>query len=281
MFRTRRGKDFQPAIAGKWGAAAMAAGLTLAAAHWCMARQDQPTGQPPQAPGQPNPYHKAEDDDRPKQVPPFQLEKTLKTIPVPKDRVLFNYQMVDAALLPRDKKGIWVLDFSCKPLRLRTVEVPGKGRRQVFYLYYKVVNRTGAPRMFAPQFVMVNEDQRRFEDEVVPEAVPVIRRREDESIPVLGAVDIIGMIPPSTKPTIDDAVFGVACWERWDPRADRFSIYVRGLSDGYVTVPAQGGGKPVAKYKTLRLDFIRHGDERNLNEKEIQFADPPYEWVYW
>lgn len=280
--RSRRGQDFRPVLAGKWWAAAMAAGLLMATALPAKAQQEAP--QPAEnntGAAQPNPYHKPEDDARPDPVPPFRLDKTLKTIPVPKDRVLYNYEMVDASLLPRDKKGIWVLDFACKKLRLRTVEIPGKGRKQVFYLYYKVANRTGAPRMFAPQFVMVNEKGQRFEDEVIPEAVQVIRRREDESIPLLGAVDIIGMIPPSTKPNVDDAVFGVATWDRWDPKADRFSIYVRGLSDGYVEVPAQGGGKPVAKYKTLRLDFVRHGDERNLDEREIEFADPAYEWVYW
>jgi hypothetical protein len=94
-------------------------------------------------------------------------------------------------------------------------------------------------------------------------------------------VDVVGVIPPSTKPNVDDAVFGVACWDRWDPKSDRFSIYVRGLSDGYVEVPAKDGGKPVARYKTLRIDFVRYGDEHNLNENEVQLADPPYQWVYW
>jgi hypothetical protein len=189
--------------------------------------------------------------------------------------------MVDASLHHRDKQGIWVLNFAFKPLRIRTVDVPEKGRKQIFYLYYKVVNRTGASRMFVPQFVMVNERGEKFEDSVVPEAIPVIQAREDQTIPVLGAVDIIGMIPPSTKPDVDDAVFGVAVWDRWDPRSDRFSIYVRGLSDGYKEVPPQSGGKPVAKYKTLRIDFIRRGDHIQLNEKEIELNDPPYEWVYW
>jgi hypothetical protein len=258
------------------------AALTLSAAHWCQAQdpQEAPAANANQGAG--NPYHKPEDDEKPKSVPEYQLEKTLRTVPVPRDRTTFNYEMVDASLLPRDKKGIWVLDFAFKPLRIRTVEVPGKGRRQVHYLYYKVVNRTGKPRMFAPQFVKVNETGQRFEDEVIPEAIPVIQKREEPSIPLLGAVDIIGMIPPSTKPTVDDAVYGVACWERWDPKSDRFSIYVRGLSDGFVEVPAQkAGDKPVAKYKTLRIDFIRRGDERHLNESEIQLADPPYTWVYW
>jgi hypothetical protein len=257
----------------------------LSAAHWCMARPAQdPAVNPPagaQQPAKGNPYHKPEDDTRPDPVPQFTLGRTLKTVPVPRDKQAFNVQMVDASLLPRDKKGIWVLDFAFKPIRIRSVEVPGKGRMQVHYLYYKVVNRTGAPQKFAPQFVMVNEKQERIEGEVIPEVIPIIQAREDRSIPVLGEVDVVGMIPPSTKPTVDDAVFGVACWDRWDPRSDRFSIYVRGLSDGFVEVPSQSGGKPVAKYKTLRIDFVRHGDERNLNENEIHLADPPYQWVYW
>ena len=182
--------------------------------------------------------------------------------------------MVNASLLPRDKEGIWVLDFAFKPLRIRTVEIPGKGRRTVHYLYYKVVNRTGKPRMFVPQFIMVNEKGKQFEDQVIPQAVPLIQAREDATIPVRGAVNIMGIIPPSTKEGVDDAVFGVATWDRWDPKADRFSIYVRGLSDGYKEIPNPNGGKPIVKYKTLRIDFIRRGDERNLNEKEIELDRP-------
>ncbi len=205
----------------------------------------------------------------------------LRTIPVPHDRNLFNVQLVDAALIPRDKDGIWVLDFAFKPLRIRTVEVPGKGRRQVHYLYYKVTNRTTKPRNFVPEFTMVNELGQKFFDNVVPQAVPLIQAREDATIPLLGAVNVMGMIPPSTKPDVDDSVFGVATWDKWDPKSDRFSIYVRGLSDGYKELPAASGGKPTIKYKTLRIDFIRRGDEHNLNEKEIYLNDPPYEWVYW
>jgi hypothetical protein len=217
----------------------------------------------------------------PDPLPEYRLVPDLHTIPVPHDRVTYNVQMVDASLLPRDKEGIWVLDFAFKPLRIKTVEIPGKGRRQIHYLYYKVINRTGKTRMFVPQFVMVNEAGQKFEDNVVPQAIPFIQNREDPTIPVLGAVNIMGVIPSSTKPDVDDAVYGVATWEKWDPKSDRFSIYVRGLSDGYKETPNPSGGKPTVKYKTLRIDFIRRGDHRNLNEKEIEFSEPPYEWVYW
>jgi hypothetical protein len=221
----------------------------------------------------------------PPPVPEATLVPTLPTVTVRRDRPNFNVQMVNASLLPRDREGIWVLDFSFKPLRIRTVEIPGKGRRTIHYLYYKVVNHPGKgpakPRMFVPQFIMVNEKGEKFEDQVIPQAIPLIQNREDPTIPVRGAVDIIGNLPPSTKEGVDDAVFGAAVWDKWDLKADRFSIYVRGLSDGYKEIPNPKGGKPIVRYKTLRIDFIRRGDERHVNEKEIELNDPPYEWVYW
>jgi hypothetical protein len=268
--KSQRAPVFKP-----WMLAAALA-VIVAAPSWCRA-QEEKTGQPPANPNVPA----AEALPGPDPIPEVKLVPDLHTIPVPHDRVTYNVQMVDASLLPRDKEGIWVLDFAFKPLRIKTVEIPGKGRRQIHYLYYKVINRTGKTRMFVPQFVMVNEAGQKFEDNVVPQAIPFIQNREDPTIPVLGAVNIMGVIPPSTKPDVDDAVFGVATWEKWDPKSDRFSIYVRGLSDGYKESPNPSGGKPNVKYKTLRLDFIRRGDHHNLNEKEIELGDPPYEWVYW
>jgi hypothetical protein len=260
--RLQRVRGFPPAVLGKLAALPIVAVLILSAAHWFIAR-----------PVLANKFTEPETQERPQPVPPTHLDRTLKTISVPRDRPAFNLQMVDTSLRPRDEQGIWVLDFRFKPLRIKTVEIPGKGRRQIHYLYYSVVNRTGKPRKFAPHFIMVNEQHQQFEDEAVPEAIPAIQVREDPTIPVLGAVDIIGTIPQSFKADVDDAVFGVACWEKWDPKSDRFSIYVRGLSDGREEVPAAGGDKPIAKEKTLRIDFIRRGDN--------QLAEPPYEWVYW
>jgi hypothetical protein len=253
--------QWQPArVVRSWLITAVAT-LVFASPSWCRAQ------------GEPLPG--------PEPIPPAKLVPDLHTVPVPHDRPVFNLQMVNASLLPRDKDGIWVLDFAFKSLRIKTVDIAGKGRQQIHYLYYKVINRTGKPRMFVPQFIMVNESGQKLEDNVVPEAIRHIQTREDATIPLLGAVNVMGMIPPSTKPDVDDAVFGVATWDHWDPRSDKFSIYVRGLSDGYKEFPATEGGKATVKYKTLRIDFIRRGDDRNLHEKEIQLADPAYEWVYW
>jgi hypothetical protein len=246
--------------------------LAAAAPTWCWAQEEKKNDKRKAEPAQEAPAGQEQPLAKPPEIPEVTLVPVLRTIPVPHDRRTFNVQMVNTALLPRDKDGIWVLDFAFKPLRIKTVDIPGKGRRQVHYLYYKVVNRTGKPRVFVPQFVMVNEDGKRLEDNVVPEAIPLIQAREDATM---------GVLPPSTKPDVDDGVFGVAVWENWDFKSDRFSIYVRGLSDGYKEIPSPSGGKPTVKYKTLRIDFIRRGDERDVHEKEIEFNDPPYEWVYW
>jgi hypothetical protein len=255
--------------------------LATAFTRPCFA-QDPKQDQPKAKVVQPDAPPPAAPLEKPPPIEEVTLVPELKTIPVPHDRNVFNVQLVNAALIPRDREGIWVLDFAFKPLRIRTVEIPGKGRKQVHYLYYKVTNRTGKPRMFVPEFIMVNEQGQKFHDNVLPQAVAIIQAREDATIPLLGAVNIMGTIPPSTKPDVDDAVYGVATWDKWDPKADRYSIYVRGLSDGYKEVPAPpSGGKPTVKYKTLRIDFIRRGDEHHLDEKEIYLNDPPYEWVYW
>ncbi len=219
--------------------------------------------------------------EHPKPIPVANLLPVLPTVPTRKGALNFNVQFVDAALLPRDKQGIWVLDFAFKKLRMKTVEIPGKGRKQIHYLYYRITNHTGKPRELVPQFTLVTDTGKRYEEAVLPDAVKLIQAREAMETKLLGAVDIAGVIPPSTKDGIDDTVFGVAMWEGVDPHADRMSIYVRGLSDGYKEVPAPDGGKPTAKYKTLRIDLIRRGDARNLNEKEIELREPPYEWIYW
>ena len=82
----------------------------------------------------------------PDPMPQIKLLPELPTTPVRKKGPGYNETMVDASLLPRDNAGIWVLDFAFKPLRIITVEVPGKGRRQVHYLAYRVINRTGLSR---------------------------------------------------------------------------------------------------------------------------------------
>ncbi len=182
------------------------------------------------------------------------------------------------------REGVWVLDFAFKPLRIRTIERSDSGRRQeILYLYYRVINRTGRPRMFVPQFFLVTNRGQRYPDIVLPEAVEVVQAREAPQIPLLGAVDVTGIIPPSTREGIDDAVFGVAIWEIDDNlrQSKAMNVFVRGLSDGFRVVPSPEGedGEPTTSYKTLRIDFAMPGD--TLRERAVRLLEPPYEWIYY
>lgn len=220
----------------------------------------------------------------PPPLPQVSLGPMLPTTPVRKGALKYNWRFADSAVLPRDQKSIWVLDFAFKPMRIVDVDLPGKGRRKLHYMYYRVVNRSDKPLMFVPQFSLVTTDTnppKRYEDKPIPEAVRVIQAREEPTVPLLGAVSVMGYIPPSSKEGVDDAVFGVAVWEGVDPKADGYRVFIRGLSDGMQMVTPPEGGNPVIRYKTLEIDFIRRGDEHDIHEREIELRDPPWEWIYW
>src|SRR3954447_6286816 len=67
----------------------------------------------------------------------------------------------------QDKEDTWVLDFQFKSPRVLTVDIPGRGRKTVWYVRYEVWNRTGAPRYFIPDFRLVAGDKV-FHDQVLP-----------------------------------------------------------------------------------------------------------------
>ena len=133
--------------------------------------------------------------ESPKPIPDVKLLPDLPTIPIRRGAPTFNEQMVDASLLPRDKEGIWVLDFAFKPLRMITIEVAGK-RKLVHYLAYRIVNRTGKPRQLVPQFTLVTDTGKRYEEAVIPNAVELIQARENKAYKRHGACRHRGDYPP-------------------------------------------------------------------------------------
>ena len=238
--------------------------------------QDEPIGPNPNLPD------RLPELPGPEPIPTVALVGDLPTHPVRREYAGPNWTVADAAPMPLDRSGIWILEFACRPVRMIEVDIPGKGRRWVHYLYYRVVNRTGEPRRFVPQFTLIDDKGKRCDDVVLPQAVKNIQAREDPRIDLLGAVGIMGMIPPSTKEGIDDAVYGVAIWDNVDFSADSFKIFVRGLSDASQTVTPPGDdAKPFVRFKALRLDYQRPGDNLRPHEGEIRPLDPPFEWTYF
>jgi hypothetical protein len=179
---------------------------------------------------------------------------------------------------------IWVLDFKFYDPRLITVDIPGRGRKICWYLRYQVINNTGEPRTFIPDFYIVTPDKPGavYHDQVVPKVQNAVRQVEDPTgyLDIKNSVTIASKpIPPSRPNAAPIAVTGVAIWDDIDPEANRFSIFVSGLSNGWSLAEIPPDNKQVVRRKTLQLNFKRLGDRYYQQSGEIRFV-PPIEWVY-
>jgi hypothetical protein len=209
----------------------------------------------------------------------------------------FNEREVKSQASALDKAGVWSLDFRFKDPRLIKVYVPGRGTRIYWYLWYQVINRTGEPRLFVPDFELVTLDYPSVHHDLdSPTVVEAIKRVEDPTgyQDIKNSVTISSRkIPVSKEDAFPVAITGVAIWDgtaadpsKRDPKvkdladATRFSIFVRGLSNGFVIVDAPvEGDPPITRNKTLQLNFKRVGDRNILDSRDISFI-PPAEWIY-
>src|SRR5437763_12385119 len=134
-----------------------------------------------------------------------------------------NVQDADAV---RNAK-LWVLHFKFKGPRLIKVDIPGRGQRVCWYLWYQVINRTGAPRTFVPDFELVTKDKNTIHrDQILPKAQKVIQELEDSTdfLKIKNSVSITAEpIPPSKADATPRAVTGVAIWDDVPTDSNLFS----------------------------------------------------------
>jgi hypothetical protein len=204
----------------------------------------------------------------------------------------FNERDVDTKKpSPEDKPGIYTLDFRFKDPRVIPVEIPGRGKRMVWYLWYQVINNTLEPRLFNPEFVWVCHDDEREpgrKDQVLFAAQEAAIRLEDPNrlLDIKNSVTISQAPLPVNKEFDDQGrriafpklTTGVAIWDNVPPASTSFSIYVYGLSDGIARVDTGPGQPPTIRRKTLQLRFKRLGDDKNHNSNQIRYLG--FEWVY-
>jgi hypothetical protein len=214
-------------------------------------------------------------------------------------QLTFNEREVKSVPSKLDKADVWAFDFRFKDPRMIKVNIPARGTRICWYMWYQVINRTGESRDFFPTFELVTSDPPAvYIDEYLPAAEAAIKRIEDPAgIQDIKSFTVTGTKVPASKPADEAfprAVTGVAIWvasaaepakkaERNEPdlsEAARFSIYVRGLSNGYVVVdPPAPGLPPITRYKTLQLNFKRVGDRFSVDSRDVTFVAPA-EWIY-
>ena len=196
----------------------------------------------------------------------------------------FNEWTIEPELNAYDKEGVWTMHFRFKAPRITSVEVPGRGRKIVWYMWYQVYNLTGEARPFVPEFELVTLDRNTVHtDEVLPTVQDHVRKIEDPSgrADIKNSVTIQHELIAVTKrdASYPRVVTGVAIWtDVYDraPNTNKFSVFVSGLSDG-LTKDDQG----VLRSKTLRLDFTRVGDGRvgDSANSDIKYAEN-FAWIY-
>lgn len=186
------------------------------------------------------------------------------------------YRTVDPYELPLDKPGVYTLHFRYAPPRIITIDYPGRGKKQVWYMFYQVYNRTDLPQEFDPVFELVTKDlNTRHIDNMEPLAVEAIKKIEDptDSLNLQTSISISKNKIPVTKPdSVPRYVSGIAVWTdvpEQASRTNRFSVYVFGLSNGVVKVETADGGELI-KRKALRLDFFKPTDDVNPQPADIQ-----------
>lgn len=197
----------------------------------------------------------------------------------------FNERDVKKQVSPQDTDQFWVLDFRFKDPRLITVDVPGRGKKVVWYMWYQVINNTKEARTFIPDFELVTIDKHTVHhDQVIPKAEEAIKRIEDPTsyLDIKNSVTIAAHPIPVSKPdAAPRTVTGVAIWDDIfgkEPDTTRFSIFVSGLSNGYSKTDGKDGKEDVVRRKTLQLNFKRLSDRAHL-DTEVKFI-PPSEWIY-
>lgn len=196
-----------------------------------------------------------------------------------------NVQDTDDINAPDSK--VWVLDFKFKDPRLIKVDIPGRGQKICWYLWYQVINYTKEPRTFIPDFELVSYDKNLtptvHRDQILPRVQDAIRKIEDPTgyYDIKNSVTIsANPIPVSRPEATPKAVTGVAIWDAVDPDANRFSIFVAGLSNGWaLTDPIPPETQSVVRRKTLQLNFRRVGDRHSQRSEDIKFV-PPAQWIY-
>ena len=158
---------------------------------------------------------------------------------------------------------------------------PRAWQKTVWYLWYQVINKTGQPRTFIPDFELVTLDRNTVHhDEIMPAVQAEVAKTEDPTgfYSVKNSVTIAAQPIPPTKPDSNPVtITGVAIFPDVVEKAGdttRFSIFVTGLSNGW-SVDKDN----TLRRKTLQLNFRRFADARIQDNRAFQFVTPA-EWIY-
>ncbi len=158
----------------------------------------------------------------------------------------------------QDKAGVWTFDVKFENPKTTKVTIPGRGERTVWYLEYEVTNNTKEPHSFIPVVQLVTDKgNKELPDEILPAVQDKLRVGVKNSVTASTTA-----IPAGGK------IQAVAIWDDIDSTSTRFTVYLRGLSNG---TDVQN---KTTKYKTLQVKFQRDGKAQGIRQSGAQ------EWIY-
>jgi len=175
----------------------------------------------------------------------------------------------ERTLSPEAAPGQWQLEFTPGDLRVYT---DPQTNQHFWYLTYKVVNRTGQERWWAPKFELLEDHGRvRRSGQNVD---PIIMKRVEALIGnrlIVDQYQVLGEI----KQGEEHAKEGFVVWSEDDLRATELHVFIRGMSSEMQKVETKDG--VVMMYKTLKLDYRVPGDAADRGGEPVPCEQR--EWV--
>ncbi|MCA9285560.1 MAG: hypothetical protein KDA22_10110 [Phycisphaerales bacterium] len=164
-----------------------------------------------------------------------------------------------APAAPRTQAGSatstrWTLDFKPGALRLFVDPI---SRKPYWYMDYRVINRTGQDRMWAPQFELFTDDGsvKASGKEVPTRVVKALKE-------VLGnpLIEDQNQIIGELLQGVENAKDGLVIWPAKNLQVTEISLFVRGLSGETTKVLNPQTGEEVVLWKTLHRVYMVPGD---------------------
>ena len=169
----------------------------------------------------------------------------------------------DPAPVPRR----WEFQLEPGPLRLTTVEVPGKGWRPYWYFTFKVTNNTGEDRFFAPSFEMsLDNGEVMLSGRNVPRQVTeTILQRLNNPL-LIDEIAIQGTMLQGPE----NAKEGLVIWPADDLRVDVLRVFAAGFSGETYRYTRPDNGEQVTLRKQLMLPHQLPGEANPQSDDPIK-----------
>lgn len=180
----------------------------------------------------------------------------------------------------------WDFKFEYQtPKRVVVRTAPGREPEAFWYMTFTVANLSREEHNFLPRFeLLTNDGEVIRSDNNIPLVVLETIRIKEHNARLEGLNDIAGVLRVGE----DQAKDGVAIWREPNPRMGRFSIFAAGLSGEAVILKddkgnavernnPEGKKEPVVLWKTMELDYLMPGDEKNPGNDVIELVEQ--KWV--